>query len=537
MSDDILHSNIVTDIEEDEPIFGFDHYAEAIAGIITSSEPSFTIGIYGEWGTGKTTLMKLIQHKLGNDKDELLTVWFNAWRYEREEDLSIIALMKTIAFAVDRNEHYRQLKPLFLRGVKLFGKDLLRQVASTFITDRGIKDFEEKLLPKLEHLAEIDKDTIYFDGIRKIEEAMEEFPGRIVVFIDDLDRCSPKKVLEVFESIKVFLGIKGFIYVIGLSHVTISKVITAEYKTSEISGEHYIKKIIQIPIVLPQWSSNDIKPLIQKLSYRLSEQDQILVEENADLIAQIVEGNPREAKSFINSFVIAKAVYSRDSNMKDEELLLVHALNQRWNEFYNFISGTDEEFRENLRKILEESEGDSSRVRESITNEQIVSRNYLKNLERSLTDSDLWTFLYKHRKVILAISDWKKFRPVTSLIKVPRTYAKFQWPVYAIGEVVRTKKDLQWEPNKKCFVEEILEQPENSAFGGKYSLFALEQREKFPGEWYMGDWTGDEITSTGKMMSIEELNEYKRNVPRYREDIDFVIANLGRKDLKPRKRL
>lgn len=62
----------------------------------------------------------------------------------------------------------------------------------------------------MDFLAELDRDTIYFDGINKIEidmaKIMEKYHGsRVIVFIDDLDRCSPKKALEVFESVKVFL--------------------------------------------------------------------------------------------------------------------------------------------------------------------------------------------------------------------------------------------------------------------------------------------------------------------------------------------
>ena len=62
------------------------------------------------------------------------------------------------------------------------------------------------------------------------------------------NRCSPKKTLEILESIKVFLGMDGFIYVIGMSHDIVSKLIEIEYDKSGVKGEQYIKKIIQIPI-------------------------------------------------------------------------------------------------------------------------------------------------------------------------------------------------------------------------------------------------------------------------------------------------
>ena len=162
------------------------------------------------------------------------------------------------------------MKPILLRAVKIFTKNFLSEVASKYIGEKGVEEFKTELLPKMELLAEVDKDTIYFDGIHKIENEMRNIMSkypltRVIVFIDDLDRCSPTKALEVFESIKVFLGIDGFVYIIGLSHVTISKLITVQYKESGIKGEQYIKKIIQIPIILPEWNVKDIGTLINDL--------------------------------------------------------------------------------------------------------------------------------------------------------------------------------------------------------------------------------------------------------------------------------
>ena len=79
------------------------------------------------------------------------------------------------------------------------------------MTEKGVKELEEKLLPKTELVSKVDKETVYFDGIEKIRQEMEKIVRttnkRILVFIHDLDRCSPKTTLEVFESIKAFLDI------------------------------------------------------------------------------------------------------------------------------------------------------------------------------------------------------------------------------------------------------------------------------------------------------------------------------------------
>jgi predicted KAP-like P-loop ATPase len=333
--------------------------------MVRGSKPKFSIGIYGEWGTGKTTLMKMIYNELESDEN-VLTVWFNAWRYEREEQFALIALMKTIAYAMGDLPQYREIKKILLRGAVIVGKGVLRSLVEKWIPlvpKESFDELEKNLLPKMELLSQVDKDTIYFDGLHKIEEEMKKMSNengknRIVVFIDDLDRCSPKTALEVFESIKVFLGMEGFIYIVGLSVDTISKLINVAYKDSLVKGEHYIRKIIQIPITIPEWNDTDvIKKLVQNLAKRLDEKYSKLVDENKEVIAKAVEFNPREVKRFINNFIIAREIFSGNEGIKAEELLLVQALKIRWSKFYSYIS-TDEKFKDEVKKYAEKSEDD-----------------------------------------------------------------------------------------------------------------------------------------------------------------------------------
>ena len=84
----------------DEPIIDapdFDKYSQTISNIIANSAPRFTVGIYGGWGTGKTTIMQMIQKRLDvKFRNDIKTIWFDAWRYENEEFSALVPLVRTI---------------------------------------------------------------------------------------------------------------------------------------------------------------------------------------------------------------------------------------------------------------------------------------------------------------------------------------------------------------------------------------------------------------------------------------------------------
>ena len=95
-----------TDGREDG--LGFTEYARTLAGAALGTEGPFTIGVFGDWGTGKTSLMRMIQRELANE-EEVLTVWFEAWRYGREEH-PILPLVATIIKAI-KDQTDKDTKP------------------------------------------------------------------------------------------------------------------------------------------------------------------------------------------------------------------------------------------------------------------------------------------------------------------------------------------------------------------------------------------------------------------------------------------
>ena len=371
----------------DEPVnkdnkLGFDQYASALVNIIMGSDPQFTIGIFGGWGTGKTTLMRMMHEKLEGDeyKEFVVPVWFNAWLYEREKHLAIIPLLNTVLEEISRRPELNKLQDNI-------SKALSSLISATSVgLSLGVANIE--LNPGEGKNDETDKqETLYYSKFKQIEMALKEVNKennlRIVVFIDDLDRCAPDKVLEVLESIKIFLGISGFIYVLGLSQNVIEACINNKYKDLNIKGEDYVKKIIQIPFRIPQWRETELKDYVNTITENLETPYKDLFSEFNDVVINGLENNPREVKRFINSYIATQEVFKKDE-LNNEILLLLQVFQFRWPAFYTTLfdiygdSGSD--FREFCDHVIKSSENQDfeSRYKESI-DQHVETQEFLKN--------------------------------------------------------------------------------------------------------------------------------------------------------------
>ena len=91
---------ILLDTPSEKPALGFGETARALAQLIIKSEPRFAVGIFGNWGSGKTTLMEAMKKRLLR-KESVVVVEFNAWRFEREPQL-LVPLLDTVRAAIVR---------------------------------------------------------------------------------------------------------------------------------------------------------------------------------------------------------------------------------------------------------------------------------------------------------------------------------------------------------------------------------------------------------------------------------------------------
>ncbi len=281
--------------------------------------------------------MRQLQQKLSSpeqepDKPRIITVWFNPWRYEKEEHL-IVPFLKAIEKALSHQnsdglklavKRIRDAAAAIAYGSKFefqilglkYGFDTSKAVHREEELDRNAK--QARLSARLT--------SLYYDVVSELKKAVIDKDFRIVVFVDDLDRCLPEKAVELLESIKLFLDLPGYVFVIGVDRDVIEKGITYHYRFYHqakqdanegikqqceriITPDEYLDKMIQVPLELPP-----IRPKIKKEYIRslLGDYD----EDSVRFIERGIDSNPRCLKRFVNLL----AYMSRFADRKEKDL-------------------------------------------------------------------------------------------------------------------------------------------------------------------------------------------------------------------------
>lgn len=366
------------DSEADIDFLNFNYLAEQVVEISKDEMLSpATIGVYGDWGSGKSSLMKMVKKSLDADKNTL-TVEFNGWLFEGYEDAktalcgTILDEMRTheTLFAKGKEKIKALLKKvdggkLLSKGVK-YGLDFLLTSGIGTVTELTLTGIISAVKQKAGDVSE-DEIKKVIDAFKKEEtkrteiknfrktfkEVFEDCKGeRLVVFIDELDRCTPDTVLDIFEAIRLFLYVPGTTFIIGADERLVSYAVKTKYKDIpghdiDISKE-YLEKLVQYPVKIPQLNEQEVKQYITCLLLqnedidikkvaesitKLGINDELTsdtvkaatgkevtegIKEAFDLsnqiysaLATLMKGNPRHCKRFFNTLMMRIALADR----------------------------------------------------------------------------------------------------------------------------------------------------------------------------------------------------------------------------------
>jgi Leucine-rich repeat (LRR) protein len=246
-----------------------------------------TIGVYGDWGTGKTSAMRWLEAELKawNQKNEeergghprVYPVWFDPWKYHSREDVwrGIIAEVILALFFVSSLDR-QNLVPRMTQAAKKFGaflgKSFLHALAAIEVKAKAdavgaggevsIKgemfrdiydEFQTTNRPEKPFLNEFERTLQEWVG-GFLEQHGDAYTERIVLFIDDLDRCLPEVTLEVLEAIKLYLNIQPLAFVVGVDRTVVDSLVAKHYDDNGLDrrkSQQFLDKIFQVEIQIP----------------------------------------------------------------------------------------------------------------------------------------------------------------------------------------------------------------------------------------------------------------------------------------------
>ena len=323
---------IINDIaigSEEEDLLNYYPYAEKIQSVIqgyaNNPEP-LTIGIYGKWGAGKSSLLNLIEkhieifHKDEDDKP-YIKFHYNPWIYQTKEEM-LYDFFETLnrKLVYSGNETLKKAGKFikkyskYLKAVKLSAS-----VGVPKVFNAGVSFEPYEILQRLGEDLEGEEKSL--DELKKqIDDILEKSDKKIVIFIDDVDRLDKDEIFTLFKLIKINAYFKNLIFIICLDQEYVAKAIHHRYGTDEKSGADFLEKIINIPLELPLVEEADldkfvkvkIKPILSNKN--IKEQD---LQELYDSLNGSYFSSPREVVRILNSFAFSFYAIGEEVNVHD----------------------------------------------------------------------------------------------------------------------------------------------------------------------------------------------------------------------------
>lgn len=284
-----------SDKESKIDFLNFNETAQSIKDLITEKDlMPISVGVFGDWGAGKSTVLELTKKFLEADEQQYIQVHFDAWMFQGYDDAKA-ALLETIATKLVKqaeNDKSLSTKAKEFAGrvdkIRLMG--LLMDGGSAFagiptgggfqkilgaFSDDDDDDIDAKDIKKtadgLQEIAKKNKGLVkakkVFSPPKEIKEfrkaysaLLEEFDKPLIVYVDNLDRCSPFNAISTLEAIRLFLFLPNTAFVIAADEDMIRLAVPEYHKgVSQRHQTDYLDKLIQIPVHVPRPGTVEIR--------------------------------------------------------------------------------------------------------------------------------------------------------------------------------------------------------------------------------------------------------------------------------------
>ena len=278
-------------IPDHETAVDFLNY-EAISGTVVellkdNRQRALTVGIHGDWGAGKSSVLKMIESAIAEDEN-VACLWFNGWAFQGFDDAKTVLIEATLAELARQRSDIGRVKEFsaglikridwlklarrggglaFTLATGVPSPDLIAETVSGLQRLAGNvgsippADIEAQLNEAMSYLKTADERSVpeEIHQFRKefLELLDEARIDQLVVLIDDLDRCLPATALDTLEAIRLFLFVPKTAFVVGADEGMIEYAVRQHFPNLPlVSGpipyaRHYLEKLIQVPFRIP----------------------------------------------------------------------------------------------------------------------------------------------------------------------------------------------------------------------------------------------------------------------------------------------